>query len=74
MILDLTHMDYSNRLRVLNITIIETSIEGRRLRAELLEVFNTFNGLDSIMLADFFDTDKARHATRGHPFQNCKKV
>ena len=32
MILDLRHMDYYNRLRVLNTTTIETSIEGRRLR------------------------------------------
>ena len=48
-------MDYPNRLRVLSITTLET----RRLVAELLEVFKIFNGLESILPADFFDTDKA---------------
>ena len=37
---DLRHLDYPNRLRVLNITTLET----RRLRADLLEVFKIFNG------------------------------
>ena len=35
MIPELRHMDYSNRLRVLNITTLET--KSRRLRAELLD-------------------------------------
>ena len=37
MIPDLRHMDYPNRLRVLNITTLETS----RLRADLLEVIES---------------------------------
>ena len=59
MIPDLRHMDYSNRLQVLNITTLET----RRLRANLLEVLKIFNGLESILPADFFDTDKTRYTT-----------
>ena len=53
-------MDYPNRLQVLNITTLET----RRLRADLLEVFNIFNRLESILPADFFDTNKAWYQTR----------
>ena len=68
MIPDLTHMDYSNRLRVLNITTLET----RRLRADLLEVFKIFNRIESILPTDFFDTDKALCATRGHPLKITK--
>ena len=68
MIPDLRHIDYPNRLQILNITILET----RRLRADLLEVFKIFNGLESILPADFFDTDKARYATQGHPFKITK--
>ena len=37
MIPDLRHMDYSNRLRVLNITTLET----RLLRAHLLEAIES---------------------------------
>ena len=61
-------MDYSNRLRVLNITTLEI----RRVRADLLEVFKIFNGLESILPTDCFDTDKTRYATRGHPFKIMK--
>ena len=68
MIPDLRHMDYSNRLQVLNITTLET----RRLRAGLLEVFKIFNGLESIRPTDVFDTGKAWYATRGHPFKITK--
>ena len=32
-------------------------------------MFNIFNRLESILPTDFFDTEKARYATRGHP---CK--
>ena len=68
MIPGLRHMDYPNRLQVLNITTLET----RRLRADLLEVFKIFIGLESILPADFFDMDKARYATRGQPFKITK--
>ena len=56
---------YPNRLRVSNITTLVT----KRLRADLLEVFKIFNRLESILPADFFDTDKTWYATVGHP---CK--
>ena len=47
---ELRHLDYPGRLRILKITTLET----RRVRANLLEVFKIINGLDSIFPADFF--------------------
>ena len=42
------------------------------MRANILEVFKIFNGLESILPTDFFNKDKARYATRGHPFKTTK--
>ena len=50
MIPDLRHFESQKRLRALNITTLETW----RLRADLLEVFKIFNGLESILPADYF--------------------
>ena len=47
---ELRHLDYPGRLRILKITTLET----RRVRADLLDVFKIINGLDSIFRADFF--------------------
>ena len=47
---ELRHLDYPSRLRILKITTLET----RRVRADLLEVFKIINGLDSIFPAEFF--------------------
>ena len=47
---ELRHLDYPSRLRILKITTLET----RRVRADLLEVFKITNGLDSIFPAEFF--------------------
>ena len=41
---ELRHLDYPSRLRILKITTLET----RRVRADLLEVFKIINGLYSI--------------------------
>ena len=49
-ITELRHLDYPSRLRILKITTLET----RRVRADLLEAFKIINGLDSICPADFF--------------------
>ena len=47
---ELRHLDYPSRLRILKITTLET----RRVRADLLEVLKITNGLDSIFPANFF--------------------
>ena len=54
---ELRHLDYPSRLRILQITTLET----RRVRADLLEVFKIINGLDSIFPA-FFIIIENEHA------------
>ena len=62
---ELMHLDYPSRLRILKITTLET----RRVRADLLEVFNIINGLGSIFPADFFIIEDEDGKTRGHPYK-----
>ena len=56
---ELRHLDYPSRLRILKIPTLET----RKVRADLLEVFKIINGLDSICPADFFIMEN-EHAKR----------
>ena len=62
---ELRHLDYSGRLRILKITTLET----RRVRADLLEVLKIINVLDSIFPADFFIMENEDGKTRGHPYK-----
>ena len=62
---ELRHLDYPGRLRILKITTLET----RRMRADLLEVFKIINGLDSIFPADFFIMENEDGKIRGHPYK-----
>ena len=55
---------YEERLRLLNLTSLET----RRLRGDLIEVFKIFRGLEDIKLEDFFTLQTG--VTRGH----CYKI
>ena len=67
---ELMHLDYLilSRLRILKITTLET----RRVRADLLEVFKIINGLDSIFPANFFIMENEHGKTRGHPYKISK--
>ena len=47
---ELRHLHKPSRLRILKIPTLEI----RRVRANLLEVFKIINGLDSIFPANFF--------------------
>ena len=58
---------YSDRLRILGLTTLET----RFVRAELIEVSKIFNGLDSLDPGRFFVQDVG--VTRGHSFKLFKK-
>ena len=51
---------YEDRLRYLNLTTLET----RRLRGDLIEVFKIFKGFDNLDPRKFFDLSQAH--TRGH--------
>ena len=42
------------------------------MRADLLDVFKTINGLDSIFPADFFIMENEYGKTRGHPYKISK--
>ena len=44
LISDLKDKSYENRLRILNLTTLET----RRLRGDLIEVFKIFKGFDNL--------------------------
>ena len=65
---ELRHLDYPGRLRILQITTLET----RMVRADLLEVFKIINGLDNIFPADFFIMENEHAKTRGHPYKISK--
>ena len=65
---ELRHSHYPSRLRILKITTLET----RRVRADLLDVFKIIYGLDSIFPTDFFIMENEHGKTRGHPYKISK--
>lgn len=69
---DLRPLVYLNRLNKLNLW----TLEERRNRADLLEVFKMFNGLSDIPLSAFFELKPAWN-TRGHnrrlAKRNCRR-
>jgi len=60
LIFDLKDKCYEDRLRCLNLTTLET----RRLRGDLIEVFKIFKGFDNVDPSTFFELSTA--PTRGH--------
>lgn len=60
----LNQLDYSERLKVLNLE----SLELRRLRYDLVECFKIGNGLSVLNFNSFFTYSNNSH-TRGHPFK-----
>ena len=60
-------MDYERRLKHTGLTTLET----RRERADLLEVYKILNGIEGLEEKDFFIRDKGRG--RGHDFKLFKK-
>jgi len=68
MIPHLKNVPYEKRLKELKLW----SLEDRRIRADLIEVFKITHGLSSLSLGTFFvlDTDSR---TRGHPWKLKKR-
>jgi len=64
MIPGLKDLNYEERLKELGIW----SLEERRNRADLLEVFKMKNGLSAISFQEFFEVDK-QQKTRGHSWK-----
>jgi hypothetical protein len=67
MILECRGMSYENRLKKVGLTTLET----RRIRADILEVYKIMNGLEGVLEKDFFTRD--RGGRRGHRFKLFKK-
>ena len=67
MIERLEGLEYLERLRILNLTTLET----RFLRADLIEVYNILKGLDKLGPGRFFDVVDG--ATRGHSLKLFKR-
>ena len=59
----LHHYSYSERLRLLGLV----SLEMRRLRADLIEVFKIIHGVDKLRFGEFFQLCGTN--TRGHAFK-----
>lgn len=68
MIDGLKGMTYEERLACLKLTTLET----RRARADLIEVYKIINGLDRIQIENLFQRN-SRDNTRGHSMQFYKK-
>ena len=62
------HLEYNDRLNALNLF----SLERRRLRGDLIEVFKIVNCMDNITLNTFFELD-SNSITRGHKYKFKKK-
>ena len=67
MVWGLERLDYSERARRLGLM----SLEERRNRADLIELFRMVRGLSSIPLEEFFEIDRTGR-TRGHLFKMRK--
>ena len=68
MITAVKHFGYSDRLSKLNLW----SLEERRNRADLIEVFKMFTGLSKTRLTDFFVISNNLKGTRGHSAKLAK--
>jgi ribonuclease P/MRP protein subunit RPP40 len=67
----LKDLTYEERMRELKLTSLET----RRIRADMIEVYKIINGLEGLKSEDFFDFVDLRKgsSTRGHKYKMYKK-
>jgi hypothetical protein len=65
---NLKHLPYENRIRVLSLP----SLEYRRRRGDMLQVFKIMNGIDRINPGIFF-SENSESSTRGHDQKFVKK-
>ena len=67
MICECKDLEYHERLKYLKLTTLET----RRLRADLVEVFKILNGLEGVTEESFFQ--RRTSTTRGHSLKLFKE-
>ena len=67
MITECRGKDYEKRLECVNLT----TLEMRRERADMLEVYKIMNGMEGLVEKDFFTRDLS--GRRGHSFKLYKK-
>ena len=67
MVEDCEGLEYMERLRVLGLTTLET----RRVRADMVEVYKILHGIEGVREEVFFVRNNA--VTRGHGFKLFKK-
>ena len=67
MIDGLHNLPYQERLRILNLTTLEI----RRLRGDMLQVFKILHGIDIVNVDDFFV--RSQSELRGHDFKLFKQ-
>src|SRR3989442_548100 len=68
MIEGLKNLSYEERLREVKLTTLET----RKIRADMVEVYKIVKGLEGLKIDEFFDLIKAS-CTRGHQYKMYKK-
>ena len=68
MIEGLKLLPYEERLRKINLTTLET----RRIRADMIEVYKIFQGYEGLDIKDFFELNRDGN-TRGHRYKLYKK-
>jgi len=68
MTVNMEELSYEERLRYLKLW----TLEERRTRQDLIEVFKISQGKSIIGLQDLFTLDKNNKGTRGHTLKLCK--
>ena len=64
MVPELRQLPYENRLKQLGIF----TLENRRIRGDVIEVFKIINGIENVQQENFFFIKRAYRGLRGHPF------
>ena len=71
MIPSLRHLEYADRLRVLNMF----TFERRCLRGDMIQLYKMFKVIDKLKINEFFEIEE-QNRTRGHNLKikkmNCK--
>jgi len=65
LVVGLKSKSYEQRLQILNLT----SLEKRRVRGDLIEVFKIVTGREKVEATAFFDFASSTHNLRGHKYK-----